>query len=303
MLCPNCKNIINDGFSFCPNCGVQINKDNDVDNSEKIKENVVEIECNICGESFNAKENFCPSCGSKITGNEKKKEIEAQLLVNKTQPKKEINPIEKKTFKQTNKTFNDRTKSKVILNTSTEKKINTKKVFYFTGGIVLLGMIIILFSGVLDTPSSEKNISSVQKDSQIDLTAVQKINELEEVVKNDTSNIDNVLHLAHSLNDAGFFIRAIEYYKMYLRKNPKNVEVLIDMGVCYFELKKYSEAKGSMYKGLKINPNHQIGLFNLGIVNFSQGYIDSAKYWWKKAYSINENTEIGKRAKQLLESN
>ncbi len=90
---------------------------------------------------------------------------------------------------------------------------------------------------------------------------------------------------------------------MYLRSNPKNAEVLIDLGVCYFELKRFNEAKASMKKGLKINPDHQIGLFNLGIVNFSQGNIDSAKYWWKKAYSISENTEIGKRAKQLLESN
>jgi len=300
MTCPNCKNIINDDFSFCPKCGTQIKK-NDHNNESG---DLIEIsECSVCGESVSADENFCPSCGSKITGNEKKKEIGSQLLVSKIQQKKEINPAKKKTPKSDDKKNSDKQNKKSELNNESQKKINTKQVFYFVGGVILLGIIIILSSGVFETPNVEKSDTAVQQESQIDLAAVQKINELEEVVKRDTTSIANVLQLAHSLNDAGFFVRAIEYYQMYLRSNPKNAEVLIDLGVCYFELKRFNEAKASMKKGLKINPDHQIGLFNLGIVNFSQGNIDSAKYWWKKAYSISENTEIGKRAKQLLESN
>ncbi len=300
MTCPNCKNRINDDFSFCPKCGTQIKKNDHINETDDL----IELsECSVCGESVSAEENFCPSCGSKITGNEKKKEIESQISISKTQQKKEINPAKKKTPNSDDKKISDKQNKKSELNNESQKKINTKQVFYFVGGVILLGIIIILSSGVFETPNVEKSNSSVQQGSQIDLAAVQKINELEEVVKRDTTKIVNVLQLAHSLNDAGFFVRAIEYYQMYIRSNPKNAEVLIDMGVCYFELKRYNEAKANMKKGLKINPDHQIGLFNLGIVNFSQGNIDSAKYWWGKAYSINENTEIGKRAKQLLESN
>jgi len=303
MICPNCKNIIDDNFSFCPECGNKIKDIQHSKKNEKLFDDGLEIQCNICGEIFNPEENFCPSCGSKITGEEKKKNKLTQPVGNQPQQNEKINLADSKISNQKNKSANVKKIDKKEITNSSEKKINSKQVLFLLSGVVFVGIIIIIFSGILDSPSVEKNNPAVQNNNQIDLATIQKINQLEESVKSDTTKLESVLQLAHTLNDSGFFIRAIEYYQMYLRANPKNVEVLIDLGVCYFELKNYKDAKANMNKGLKINPNHQIGLFNLGIVNFSQGYTDSAKYWWRKAFSINENTEIGKRAKQLLESN
>lgn len=303
MLCPKCKNIINDDFDFCPKCGSQIKVTQNSEKSEELLNQGLEIQCNVCGERFNSEENYCPSCGSKVTDDEKKNRRITLPVINKPKQNEKLNLSENKISNQKKKSANIKSVDKKEIANISEKKINIKQVLFLLGGIVFVGIIIIIFSGILDNTSVEKNNSSVQSNNQIDLTTIQKINELEESVKNDTTKLENVLQLAHTLNDSGFFIRAIEYYQMYLRANPKNVEVLIDLGVCYFELKRYNEAKANMNKGLKLNPNHQIGLFNLGIVNFSQGYTDSAKYWWRKAFSINENTEIGKRAKQLLESN
>ncbi len=303
MFCPNCKNILNDDFIFCPKCGNQVKNDLDNKIPDELFENEFVVQCNVCGENIGSDNEFCSSCGAKITGSEPKvKKAFTPNLVKKENKQDSSLPLNKKSD-QKKKPVAVKTDAKKEKTLSEEKKININKLLFLVGGIVVVGIAVIIFSGIFKNAPVEKSNIQSQQGTQIDLATVQQINEFEENVKADTTNVTNVLQLAHRLNDSGFFLRAIDYYKMYLRAETKNADVWIDLGVCYFELKKYDEAKLNMRKGLKINPNHQIGLFNLGIVNFSQGITDSAKYWWNKALSINESSEIGKRAKQLLESN
>ncbi|MDP1994604.1 MAG: tetratricopeptide repeat protein, partial [Ignavibacteria bacterium] len=79
-----------------------------------------------------------------------------------------------------------------------------------------------------------------------------------------------------------------------------NADVLVDMGVCYFDLQKYDEAIPLMEKAIKTNPVHQIAHMNLGIVNLAKGNIEKSKEWLQKAVAIDPNSEIGRKAKQLL---
>lgn len=77
---------------------------------------------------------------------------------------------------------------------------------------------------------------------------------------------------------------------------------MVDIGVCYFNQNNYDQAEKYMNQAIEINPNHQIGKFNLGIVTFSKGDFDTAKKWWQECININPNSEIAQKAKSLLES-
>jgi tetratricopeptide (TPR) repeat protein len=110
------------------------------------------------------------------------------------------------------------------------------------------------------------------------------------------------LELANLLHDSGFFDRAIENYKKYLEIKPNSTNALVDMGICYFELQNYASADSVMKIAIKIEPQHQQANFNLGIVNLAAGKIDESKEWFKKAIAIDPNSEIGKKAEQILQS-
>ena len=188
---------------------------------------------------------------------------------------------------------------------SQTKEINTKKVVGIIGAI-LAGCLIILFAaGVFDKPVSNVNTSVTQNQNQspgVDLSALNRINELEETLKANPNNNEALLELAHLRNDSQMFDKAIENYQEYLKRVPKDAEARIDMGVCYYNLGKYSEAITAMTEALKYSPNHQIGHLDLGIVNLAAGNMEKAREWLQKTVDLGPETEVGKRAQELLKS-
>ncbi len=111
-----------------------------------------------------------------------------------------------------------------------------------------------------------------------------------------------LLQLAHAQNDAGFYDKAISNYQKYLKSNPSDADARVDMGVCYFSLKDYKNAISAMKEALKYKPKHQIAHLNLGIVNLAAGNVEESKKWLQKAVDIDPNSDVGKKAKEILQS-
>lgn len=185
-------------------------------------------------------------------------------------------------------------------------ELTTSKLVTIIIVLLVIGTAVIFLSGLLDSPpinTHQHSSSTNQTGSSVDMGAINEINELENIVKNNPGNHDALLRLGHLLNDNGFYQRAIPKYEEYLKVHPNNVDVIVDMGVCYFELKQYDKASETIKDALKIDPKHQIAHFNLGIVSFAKNDSEAAKEWWRKANEINPNTNIGKKAEELLKSN
>jgi Tfp pilus assembly protein PilF/RNA polymerase subunit RPABC4/transcription elongation factor Spt4 len=309
IKCDNCGFIADEKFNFCPNCGSPLIKNETTDQqSPQNKELKSEIViCDVCGENTKSENGVCEFCGAKLTDKEKFSESKGatEVKVNEVPDKikkEKIGDGQKKKVARTNSKESQKKQSSSVAGT---RNLTNTQVLLISGGILVVVFIMLLASGVFDTNdinTTANHEAGTNTESKIDLSQLQQINSLEKIVNSDTTNLNNVLDLAHRLNDSGFYEKAIGYYQMYLRHNPKNPDVQIDLGVCYFEIKRYEIAKEEMLKGIRIDPKHQIGLFNLGVVNLAQGNLDSAKFWWKKTLEINENSDIAKRAKQLLES-
>ncbi len=308
--CPNCNyGLEKENINFCPNCG--INLKNAFDQTAEVNKTVKEVrlvKCNECGEETDADLNYCESCGVKLSGNEEvirtdvKEEITRTVPVQKEITKKSSEPKFQNKNKQNKKDPYRKEQIKSDASEQNGKQLSGMQISLIVLAIALLGLIILFASGAFDEkPVHVHNVP--QNQSNINLNNLQEINRLEGIVNSDTTNLPTVLELAHLLNDSGFEQRSIKYYEMYLRKNPNNADVLVDLGVVYFNLKQYETAKKYMRSGLKVSPNHQIAHLNLGVVNFNMGYQDSAAAWWKKAAAINPNNEIGIRARNLLDKN
>jgi tetratricopeptide (TPR) repeat protein len=74
------------------------------------------------------------------------------------------------------------------------------------------------------------------------------------------------------------------------------------MGVCYYQLGDLNSAIKTIESGILINPKHQIGHFNLGIVNSANGNNAKSKEYFEKAIKIDPNSDIGIKAKNLLDN-
>ena len=184
------------------------------------------------------------------------------------------------------------------------KEFSLTKIVYLVIFLIAIGMVILLGSDTFKSPevtTSSNNTQMNNPHSSADMSKLQAIKELEDEVKANPSDLELLLKLGHLLNDSGFYEKAIENYKNYLKSKPTDTDVIVDMGVCYHQLGNNAEAIKSMEKAIKLNPDHQIANFNLGIVNISAGNHDEALKNWRRAVEIDPTSNIGKKAKDLLE--
>ena len=228
--------------------------------------------CNECGYKFDKEFKFCPECGTKV---------------------------------QTTKNNKNNYSVKDKVTSDQEKRLDPKVLYgILISGIVII-ILILLTSGLLDsTPVPNLPVNQNQQETNIssgvNLNNMQALNDLEAKIKQNPEDYTSLLQLAHLKNDSGLFEAAIQNYKTYLDKNPKDADARVDMGVCYFNLKDFANAIKEMETALNYAPNHQIAHLNLGVVNLSAGNLEKSKEWLKKAYDLNPTSEVGIKAQQLL---
>ncbi|MCE1188478.1 MAG: tetratricopeptide repeat protein [Ignavibacteria bacterium] len=295
-FCTLCGTALAEGFKFCPNCGAA---------TENAVVKTVEremLKCTNCGEDNQLAAVTCAGCGASLQDAAIVKEVVTESVPVKLPPtvvapkaapvskKIEKKPAEKKTAEK--KTVRPE-KTRLIL---------------FIAALAVVAIVVILYTnGVFDhSPALEHqqdNVASMPEGkNKVSLAAMQDIAMLEEKMKTSPDDMESLLSLAHLCNDAGLYDKAIGYYKTYLGRNPKEAEVIIDMGVCFFSLKQYDKADSVMKAAIKLSPNHPIGLYNLGIVNLSRGKMEDAKKWFSLLVEKHPESEQAKQAKELLKS-
>jgi len=253
------------------------------------------IICKVCGENIESEANYCPNCGAVIEKSkiEKVSKDSDQLSETRNKSKKNNSKSVKGKIK---KSVDDESKSKIISYT---------KLLYVILPLLIIAVVILVSSGIFNSaatpPDTESNIPD-NPHAGADLNKLRQITEFEDSLKQNPNDSQLLLQLAHLLNDSGFKEKAIERYNDYLKVDPKNADVLVDRGVCYYELRKFDDAIISMEKALIFQPDHQIAQLNLGIVNMAAGNNDKAIEWWNKAIQTDPTTEVGKKAKELIKS-
>ena len=241
------------------------------------------INCPVCGEANSADAVYCSSCGAKIS--------------DKVPAKNELTKDNKGPKTQTRKQ-----KGKILAQSKIAAILLT---------LIVCGFSILHFSGALNGLPEVNKAAAGSKTNLMtnpggnphgstDMDLVNRIKAMEETYSKNPDDYELLIELAHLLNDSGMNSDAIEKYKVYLEKFPDAANVWVDMGVCYYELKDSKNALSAMKKALAIVPKHQIAHFNLGIVNLSIGKNVMARDWWQKAVEIDPNSNIGKKAKELL---
>lgn len=300
IVCSDCGKQLVPTDRFCPQCGARVEREDAVEATSST------VTCIACGQRNSRNNTYCESCGAKLPGEAPSKQGAATEVEKKSaRPGREpIPPKKSNRFKQFSK-FKFETWHYAVV------AVLLAVVGYFIYDEVQRnsrspGNV---QSTPLNFPSQQASPSPPSKD------VLDAIARLEETVKNNPNDPGAKLLLANALHDGAIhdgrlFPRAIEAYRNYLKDKPGDPNARVDLGICYFELGKidsaqsaglFAQAIDEMERTLKSNPKHQAGAFNLGIVYLYSGNMLESNKWLKKAVDLNPESDLGKRAKTILE--
>ncbi|MCZ6702241.1 MAG: zinc ribbon domain-containing protein [Ignavibacteria bacterium] len=311
-FCTECGTKIDENYKFCPDCGANIvtyhpNNHSEVNQYEaddlSSEKEISLIVCDNCGEENSSANKICDGCGVKLKGAVSSKPIERKKVQT---TKKEIVRSGKSYPKQKNNAAKRKVKTQRKTTIAKEEKvIDSKKIYLIVAVIGIFTIVVLVSSGVFDSNVTTQNIDSSTNQSSgsgINLNNIQLINNLEAELNANPDDTKTLLKLADLNNDSGFYEKAIPLYKRYLKKIPSDADARIDMGVCFYNIGNYDASIKEMKTALEHESNHQIGHLNLGVVNLTAGNVDVAKEWFQKAIELGPDTEVGKKAKNLLNS-
>jgi tetratricopeptide (TPR) repeat protein len=128
---------------------------------------------------------------------------------------------------------------------------------------------------------------------------MESVQKLMSDLNSNPNDYDLIVQAGNAFFDIGRYKQAIHYYKM--ANSIKSItEIFIDLGVCYFNLGYLDSALIVMQEGIKKNPNHKQGLYNIGIVLYNLGDFNGAVVNWQRLIQAHPNTAEALKVQQYI---
>jgi len=282
VVCGECGGELKKTLNHCPHCDAPV-----AWGDEKGKQQQKEVAgvCIVCGHRNVNPGKFCEACGAAIP--EDSKTTEVTRRAKKPSTKRQLEP------------------------------------WHYFAGVVILGVLgyFVVSEFNRESPPLQQNAISAGEDHTHDdphgesAAAIRELETLQKKVAGSPDDAPSLLRMANilhdlSLKDPRLLVRAVATYQQYLALKPDDPNARVDLGIVYFELARVDTlataenialALKEMETVAKAHPDHQPALFNLGIVNLNAGNAKESTGWFKKAIEMNPNSELGKRASQMLE--
>ncbi len=150
-------------------------------------------------------------------------------------------------------------------------------------------------------PAQQTTGTTGELQAPANLHTQEEIDQLKAQVEESPEDVELNIHMGNILFDNGRFADAIPYYHKALQLKPNNPDVIVDLGVCYFNLKNYPAAKEQFQLALTANPHHVNALYNMGVVAVQLGDVNALIHYWTKLHEVAPNSEQARRAMEILD--
>ncbi len=110
---------------------------------------------------------------------------------------------------------------------------------------------------------------------------ITRIDGMRERLKKDPRDLEALIFLGNANFDIQRFDQARDLYLKALEVDPINVYVRTDLASCYRNLGDFDRAIRELLKVLEIQPTHENGLYNLGVIflNDKNNPEEAVRYW------------------------
>ncbi len=136
-----------------------------------------------------------------------------------------------------------------------------------------------------------------------DLTEMRlRINTLKDILKKDPKNLSALEELGNLYFDIGQPKESIETYSQYLAIKPENANVRTDMGIMYRALGDFDRAIDEFKKAAQSDPNHVNSRYNIGVVLLhDKSDIQGAIQAWEEYLKVDSKSEKAQRVRAQIE--
>ena len=112
------------------------------------------------------------------------------------------------------------------------------------------------------------------------------------------------VRLGNAYFDSGQFEEAEKWYSKALETNPKDVNVRTDLGITFVERQApdLDRAVKEFQTSLQTDPKHEPTLYNLGVAYYKKGEVEKTKEVLKKLESVNPQSKLVGRLRQIFAS-
>ncbi len=129
-----------------------------------------------------------------------------------------------------------------------------------------------------------------------------QIKTLQEIVKKDPKNLPALVELGNLYFDTDQPKEAIDAYGRYLAVKPDNADVRTDMGIMYRKLGQFDRAIEEFRKAAQSDPKHANSRYNTGLVLLhDKGDMKGAIKAWEDYLKVDPNSERAQRIKAQIE--
>ncbi|WP_052462300.1 tetratricopeptide repeat protein [Nigerium massiliense] len=129
-----------------------------------------------------------------------------------------------------------------------------------------------------------------------------KAAELKSKVAANPADVASMRQLGTMYATNGDFPEAASWQQKILDRDPKDVDALLALGVAQFNSDDQASAEKTWLKAVQMDPNSQLGHFNLGFLYLTKQPADNAKAvaHWTRVREIDPNSEMAKTVEQHL---
>jgi cytochrome c-type biogenesis protein CcmH/NrfG len=132
--------------------------------------------------------------------------------------------------------------------------------------------------------------------------AALKIKTLQEIIKKDPKNLPALVELGNLHFDAGQPKEAIEAYSKYLAIKPDNADVRTDLGIMYRAMGDFDRAIEEFKKAAQSDPKHVNSRYNMGIVLLHDKQdVKGAVKAWEEYLKVDTGSERANRIRAQLD--
>ncbi|MBI5575148.1 MAG: tetratricopeptide repeat protein [Deltaproteobacteria bacterium] len=136
----------------------------------------------------------------------------------------------------------------------------------------------------------------------INLNALSQIENYKEILKKDPGNLQALINIGNLYFDTRQDLQAIEHYRKALALDPRNVNIRTDMAICLRRSGNPDGAVEELKKAISIDPRHAQSRFNLGIILIhDKGDIEGGIRAWEALLENIPNYQYRENLKSEIE--
>ncbi len=181
------------------------------------------------------------------------------------------------------------------------------KYFYILLGVIVIGMVT-FFIVSRDVEENKSKIPddefhrNLKMDPHIDESILRKIDSLETVLGKNPRDTITLHALGFIYLQAHKFDKALSTFENLLDLTPYRTDIMTVLAEVNFYIQKYEKSESYLKKILSIEKENNTARYNLGVLYLVQGKKDLAKKMWAEIVKKDTVSEIGKMAKNSMES-